>query len=55
LAKDVQFDQTFVLLKDLIEQLASQKLEAAGLDVSEIRERAILGEEPSYHSWATDQ
>jgi hypothetical protein len=34
-------DQTFVLLKDLIEQQASQKLEEAGLNVSDIRERAI--------------
>lgn len=41
IGKHVQFDQTFVLLKDLIEHQASQKLEEAGLNVSEIRERAI--------------
>lgn len=32
IGKHVQFDQTFVLSKDFIEQQASQKLEAAGLD-----------------------
>ncbi|WP_245935829.1 HD domain-containing protein [Sphingobacterium athyrii] len=41
IGKHVQFDQTLVLLKDLIEQQASQKLEEAGLNVLEIRERAI--------------
>ncbi|MCS4224708.1 HD domain-containing protein [Sphingobacterium sp. BIGb0165] len=41
IGKHVQFDQTFILLKDLIEQQASQKLEAAGLNVTEIRNRAI--------------
>ncbi|WP_199768544.1 HD domain-containing protein [Sphingobacterium sp. HMA12] len=41
IGKHVQFDKTFVLLKDLIEQQASQKLEKAGLNVSEIRARAI--------------
>lgn len=41
IGRHVQFDQTFVMLKDLIEKQASQKLEGAGLNVSEIRNRAI--------------
>ncbi|MFU1856692.1 HD domain-containing protein [Sphingobacterium sp. NGMCC 1.201703] len=41
IGKHVQFDDTFVVLKDLIEKQAEQKLEDAGLNVSEIRNRAI--------------
>ncbi|MCL7988474.1 HD domain-containing protein [Sphingobacterium sp. lm-10] len=41
IGKHVEFDETFVLLKDLIEQQASQKLESAGLNVEEIRFRAL--------------
>jgi len=41
IGKHVQFDETFILLKDLIEKQAAQKLKDAGLNVSEIRDRAI--------------
>ncbi|WP_343558852.1 HD domain-containing protein [Sphingobacterium sp.] len=41
IGKHVQFDETFVILKDLIEKQAAQKLEDAGLNVSAIRNRAI--------------
>ncbi|WON93588.1 MULTISPECIES: HD domain-containing protein [unclassified Sphingobacterium] len=41
IGKHVQFDQTFILLKDLIEKQASEKLKEAGLNVEEIRNRAI--------------
>ncbi len=41
ISKHVAFDETFVLLKDLIEQQASDKLTSAGLDVDEIRLRAL--------------
>lgn len=41
IGKHVQFDETFAMLKDLIEQEAEEKLKQAGLDVTEIRIRAI--------------
>lgn len=40
IGKHVNFDDTFVLLKDLIEKQAEEKLENAGLNVVEIRDRA---------------
>ncbi len=41
IGKHVEFDETFIILKDLIEQQASQKLTTAGLNVEEIRLRAL--------------
>jgi len=41
IGKHAQFDRNITMLKDLIEQQAEQKLEDAGLNVSEIRARAI--------------
>ncbi len=41
IGKHVEFDETFTMLKDLIEQQASQKLATAGLNVEEIRLRAL--------------
>ncbi len=41
IGKHVAFDETFILLKDLIEKQASEKLKMAGLNVEEIRSRAI--------------
>lgn len=41
IGKHVQFDETFTLLKDLIEKQAEQKLQIAGFDVLEIRDRAL--------------
>ena len=41
IGKHVAFDETCTLLKDLIEQQASQKLESAGLNVEEMRLRAL--------------
>lgn len=37
IGKYVQFDETFAMLKDLIEGEAEEKLRGAGLNVSEIR------------------
>lgn len=41
IGKHVQFDETFTLLKDLIEKQAEQKLQIAGFDILEIRDRAL--------------
>ncbi|MGH2623213.1 MAG: HD domain-containing protein, partial [Sphingobacterium sp.] len=41
IGKHAQFDETITMLKDLIEKQAEQKLAEAGLNVSEIRGRAI--------------
>lgn len=41
IGKHVQFDQTFILSKDLIEKQASEKLKESGWNVEEIRNRAI--------------
>ena len=41
IGKHVQFDETFTLLKDLIEKQAEHKLQIAGFDVLEIRDRAL--------------
>lgn len=41
IGKHVAFDETFILLKDLIEQQAAGKLAAAGLDIEVIKRRAI--------------
>lgn len=41
IGKHVEFDETFTMLKDLTEQQASQKLTTAGLNVEEIRLRAL--------------
>ncbi|QQD12272.1 HD domain-containing protein [Sphingobacterium sp. UDSM-2020] len=41
IGKHVQFDETFTLLKDLIEKQAEQKLHIAGFDILEIRDRAL--------------
>ncbi|MEN5197554.1 HD domain-containing protein [Sphingobacterium faecium] len=41
IGKHVQFDETFTLLKDLIEKQAEKKLQIAGFDVLEIRDRAL--------------
>lgn len=41
IGKHVQFDETFTLLKDLIEKQAEKKLQIAGFDILEIRDRAL--------------